>query len=171
MQERIKPFHVGIAAEAFVAAQFARCGYNVLVQYGANQPEYDLVVVKIKDGKSMNVSVKGSQDGAWGLTQSFLKNADYHGAVDKWLEKHHKKTVFAFVQFLDVPLYEMPRLYLAFPKEIAAVLKSSAKDRGDTILYEEKKRGARAYGSGTIDKIPDEWKFSRERIEEILDHI
>lgn len=32
-------WHVAVAAEAFTAAQFARLGYNVSVQYGANQPE------------------------------------------------------------------------------------------------------------------------------------
>ena len=41
----ISPWHVGVAAEAYVAAMFARCGYDVSVQYGANQPEYDLIAV------------------------------------------------------------------------------------------------------------------------------
>ena len=166
MRKKISSFHVGVAAEAYVAAQFARCGYDVSVQYGANQPEYDLVVVKGE--KLMKVSVKGSQDGSWGLTQSFIKNADYHGAIDKWLKKHHGKTAFAFVQFKGVALDEAPRLYLAFPEEIAYILKSSAKGRGETILYEEKIWSAAAYGYGTIDKIPDNWKFSDERIAEML---
>ena len=34
-------FHVGVAAEAIAAALFARCGMDVSVQYGANQPEYE----------------------------------------------------------------------------------------------------------------------------------
>ena len=38
-------WQVATAAEAFTAAQFARCGWDVSVQYGANQPEYDLVGV------------------------------------------------------------------------------------------------------------------------------
>ena len=76
-------WQVATAAEAFAAAQFARCGWDVSVQYGANQPEYDLVAV---DGDRMlKVSVKGSQDGAWGLTQSLKRGTDYHGAADKWL--------------------------------------------------------------------------------------
>ncbi len=33
------------AAEAFASEQFARFGWDVLVQYEANQPEYDLVAV------------------------------------------------------------------------------------------------------------------------------
>lgn len=66
------------AAEAFTAAQFSRCGWDVSVQYGANQPEYDLVAV---DGDRMlKVSVKGSKDGPWGLTQSYLEKANYGAA-------------------------------------------------------------------------------------------
>jgi hypothetical protein len=37
-------WHVATAAEAIAAAQFARSGYDVSVQYGANQPEYDLMI-------------------------------------------------------------------------------------------------------------------------------
>jgi hypothetical protein len=60
--------HVGVAAEAFVAGQFARLGYDVSVRYGANQPEYDLVVASGE--RMLKVSVKGSKDGSWGLTPS-----------------------------------------------------------------------------------------------------
>ena len=41
----ISSWHVGVAAEAYTAAVFARYGYDVSVQYGANQPEYDLIAV------------------------------------------------------------------------------------------------------------------------------
>ena len=100
-------WQVATAAEAFAAAQFARCGWDVSVQYGANQPEYDLVAV---DGERvLKVSVKGSQDGKWGLTQSYIENADYHGAADKWLAKHSKKTVFCLVQFKNTSIDELPR--------------------------------------------------------------
>jgi hypothetical protein len=44
MASRLSPFHVGVAAEAFAAGMFAQAGYDVSVQYGANQPEYDLLV-------------------------------------------------------------------------------------------------------------------------------
>lgn len=36
-------WHVATAAEAFAAAQFARFGWDVNVQYGPNQPRYDKV--------------------------------------------------------------------------------------------------------------------------------
>jgi len=169
MQKRMKSFHVGVAAEAHVAAQFARCEYDVSVQYGANQPEYDLVVVN--GDKLMKVSVKGSQDGCWGLTQSFIKNAGYHEAIEKWLAKHNHKTLFALVQFQGITLDEAPRLYLAFPTEIADILRKSANGRGETILYENKIWGERAVGYGTVDKIPDDWKFSPQRIDELFEKI
>ena len=87
-------WHVGVAAEAFAAAQFARYTYDVSVQYGANQPEYDLIAVS--GDKMLKISVKGSQDGSWGLTQSFKKGRTYHEAVQEWLNRHHKKTIFCY---------------------------------------------------------------------------
>lgn len=158
-------WQVATAAEAFAAAQFARCGWDVSVQYGANQPEYDLVAV---DGnRVMKVSVKGSKDGGWGLTQSFIKNADYHGAVNKWLSKHGRKTVFCLVQFKGTTVETLPRMYLATPQEIADWLKNAAAGRGDTILYENHVWSARGYAAGTTDSIPYSWKFTEERLEEI----
>ena len=47
---KVSSRHIGVAAEAAVAALFARSGYDVSVQYGANQPEYDLIVAR---GESM----------------------------------------------------------------------------------------------------------------------
>ena len=115
--KQISSWHVGVAAEAFAAALFARYGYDVSVQYGANQPEYDLIAVS--GDKMLKISVKGSQDGSWGLTQSYKKGCDYHEAIAKWLRDHHKKTVFCLVQFQNTAINEMPRVYLASPQEIA----------------------------------------------------
>ncbi len=158
-------WQVATAAEAFAAAQFARCGWDVSVQYGANQPEYDLVAV---DGdRVMKISVKGSQDGGWGLTQSFIKNADYHGAANKWLAKHSNKTIFCLVQFKNTTVEMLPKMYLATPKEITEWLKNAAAGRGDTILYEKHAWSPRAYAAGTTDIIPKSWKFTEERLEEI----
>lgn len=159
-------WHVGIAAEAIAAAQFARLGYDVSVQYGANQPEYDLIVGR--GANLLKVSVKGSQDGSWGLTQSLLKNADYHGAIDTWLKRHTTGTVYCFVQFRDVPLQVLPRVYLATPGEVARRLHETAYKRGDTILYEDHKWGPRAFAAGTMDRIPPQWRFSAKRVEELL---
>jgi hypothetical protein len=160
-------WHVGVAAEAITSAMFARCGLDVSVQYGANQPEYDLVVVRGE--RLLKVSVKGSQDGGWGLTQSHLKEAKYHGAVDIWALRHKPRTVFSFVQFKNVPLDQMPRVYLATPAEIAQRLKATAKGRGDTVLYEQHVWGPRAHAAGTREQIPESWKFSLARVEFLLE--
>ena len=111
----------------------------------------------------LKISVKGSQDGGWGLTQSYKKGCDYHEAIHKWLEGHHKKTIFCLVQFQGTAEDEMPRMYLASPAEIAEVMNASAGGRGETILYEYHKWGPHAAGSGTIDRVPEEWKFTEER--------
>ena len=158
-------WQVATAAEAFAAAQFARCGWDVSVQYGANQPEYDLMAA---DGERiLKVSVKGSKDGSWGLTQSHISNANYHGAADAWLTKHSRKTVFCLVQFKGVPVEVLPRMYLARPAEIAAWLKAAAAGRGDTILYERHIWSERAQATGTTDTIPEQWQFTEARLNEL----
>lgn len=65
----INSHNVSVAAEALAAGQFARLGFDVSVQYGANQPEYDLIVAR-RD-VLVKVSVKGSQDGSWALLGAF----------------------------------------------------------------------------------------------------
>lgn len=164
--KEISSWHVGVAAEAYTAAVFARYGYDVSVQYGANQPEYDLIAVS--GDKLLKISVKGSQDGSWGLTQSYKKGYDYHEAISRWLAAHHKKTVFCLVQFQNTAPNEMPRIYVASPEEIAERLNASAGGRGETILYENHTWGPRAYGKGTTDRIPNEWVISAERLEHMF---
>lgn len=166
---QMQPFHVGVAAEAFAAALFARCGVDVSVQYGANQPEYDLVVTRGQE--MLKVSVKGSQDGGWGLTQNYLANANYHVAADQWLERHKPRTVLCFVQFYDVPIDALPRVYLATPQEVATHLKGAAKGRGDSVLNEEHHWTAKAHAAGTIDRIPPEWHFSAARVKQLLESV
>jgi len=167
MAEKISSWHIKVAAEAYAAALFAQCGIDVSVQYGADQPGYDLIIAK--NEKMLKVSVKGSQDGSWGLTQSYLKDAKYHAAVDEWVNKHDKNIIFCLVQFKNVHFGEMPRVYLATPIEIANRLKATAKGRGDSILYESHQWGPRAIGAGTTERIPLEWQFSRARIEQLFD--
>ncbi len=163
----VSSFHIGVSAEAFVAAQFARYGIDISVQYGANQPEYDLIAHK--NDSLMKISVKGSQDGSWALTQKYLKDCDYHRAIDDWLKAHGKKTVFCLVQFKDTKENEMPRLYLATPKEIAEVLHSERNGHGDTILYENHEWTNKSVGAGTVDTIPDEWILTEERVKCFLE--
>ncbi len=156
-------WQVATAGEAFAAAQFARCGWDVSVQYGANQPEYDLMV---SDGdRVLKVSVKASKDGGWGLTQSYIKNADYKAAADAWVGKHSGRTVVCLVQFKNVRLDQMPRMYLATPSEIGEWLKQAAAGRGDTILYERHEWSSRAQAAGTVDAIPTAWVFDERRLD------
>lgn len=158
---------VSVAAESLTATLFAWAGYDVSVQYGANQPEYDLVVVR---GDSIvKVSVKGSKDSQWGLTQKYKKERTYYEAANLWVLKHSKKTILSLVQFHGVNMEsgELPRVYLATPFEIGEKLKSSKNGTGDTILREEHFWTSGIAG-GTIDKIPEEWKFSKKRIEELI---
>ena len=173
MEKKIKEFstwHVGIAAEAIAAGQFARLGYDVSVQYGANQKEYDLIIAK--DEMLVKISVKGSKDGSWGLTQSHLIEADYHKAIDIWLSKHGAKTIFCFVQFSGKEIFEMPTIYLASIKEIESQLKNSRNGNGGTILYENHTwTRETAVGYGSTEKIPDYWTFSQKRIEQLVKNI
>jgi hypothetical protein len=162
-------WHVATAAEAIVAAQFARFGYDVSVQYGANQPEYDLMVAAGAD--VLKVSVKGSADGGWGLSQSQLariRNANYHAAAEAWLARHKPLTAICLVQFKEVPDEAMPRIYLAWPKEIFQRLKDAAGGRGDTILCGNYTRGPRAAGAGTVERLPETWKMTRQRVKELM---
>jgi len=162
-------FHVSTAAEAIAAAQFARFGFDVSVQYGANQPEYDLIVAN--GAQLLKVSVKGSQDGGWGLSQNELKragNADYRAAAERWCARHKPLTVLCFVQFKGVADNELPRTYLAWPQEVRTQLQSASGGRGDTILWENYRRGPRAAGAGTTERIPDSWKMTRTRVECLL---
>ncbi len=123
----ITSWQVATAAEAIAAGQFARLGFDVSVQYGASQPEYDLIV---DNGiQTLKVSVKGGQDGGWGLTQSLLARvgkANYRGAADAWLDRHNVGTILRLVQFKGVRFDETPRLYVAWPREIATRLRDAS---------------------------------------------
>jgi Holliday junction resolvase-like predicted endonuclease len=112
--QRIKAEIVATAAEAFAAAQFARFGYDVSVQYGANQPEYDLIIAE--GWRMLKISVKGSADGGWNLTQSAQSDlstanrANCHDAADLWLARHKAGTAICLVQLKDVVDDALPRL-------------------------------------------------------------
>ena len=167
MTIKFSHWHVNVAAEAFAAALFARYGFDVSVQYGANQPEYDLIIAH--GDKILKVDVKGSQTGRWGLTQGLVKNADYHAAADKWLKKHNPKTILCFVQFKGIQIDKMPRVYIATPAEVAEHLKATANGRGSTVIYELRLWGPRAFAAGVEDRIPEKWLLSEARINELLE--
>ncbi|TCJ00965.1 hypothetical protein E0Y62_26370 [Cytobacillus praedii] len=157
---------VSVSAESYTATLFAWAGYDVSVQYGANQPEYDLVVTR--GDQFLKVSVKGSQDGGWILASKYLQNGDYHGAIDLWLKNHTNKTIFSLVQLESVDFQSIfPRVYLATPIEIAEHLKNVRGGCGLTNL-KEKHEWKNGVAKGTVDAVPDHWRFSKERIEVLM---
>jgi hypothetical protein len=163
--ERLKPFHVGVAAEAFAAALFAQASCDVSVQYGANQPEYDLLISK--GDRHLKISVKGSQDGGWGLCQSFKRGATYQEAADRWASSQSQKVVYCLVQLWGVELGQAPRVYLATVREVAEQMKAARNGHGQTILYENYQY-SKGLGVGCNDKLPETWKFSQSRVDQLL---
>jgi hypothetical protein len=161
-------FHCGIAAEAFASAMFARLNYDVSVQYGANQPEYDLIVAQ--KNKLMKVSVKGSQMDGWVLApRKKGEKLSRYDLIDRWLKKHNKKTIFCFVQFKGKKINDFPNFYLATPSEVAKRMKETSNGKGKGVLYENHTWGKAAKDAkGTTDKIPDSWAFNKKRIEELF---
>ena len=170
--QRVKSEIVATAAEAFAAAQFVRFGYDVSVQYGATQPECDLIIFEGK--RMLKISVMGSADGGWNLAQSAQSDlstanrANCHDAADLWLARHKAGTAICLVQLKDVADDALPRAYLAWPLEIAAKLKAASGGCGDTILWENYTRGPNAAGAGTVEHLLDEWKMTRERVEGLM---
>ena len=158
------PRQCEIAAESFTASVLAQAGYDVLVQYGANQPHYDLVAVK--DKRILLVSVKGSQDGGWMLASRYVKEGvNYHQAIEQWLTTQRDDIVFLLVQFQGISLGQAPRVYIARPPEIAERLRSHRNGKGHGALQEDWQRNHPK--SAYSDKIPGAWAFSRERIDSI----
>lgn len=153
-----------IAAESYTACLLAQSGYDVLVQYGANQPHYDLVAVKEK--RFLPISVKGSQNGGWMLAARFVRpGVNYHAAIDQWLSIQREDVVYVLVQFINVPLGQAPRVYVARPPEIAAHLKTQCSGRGHGSLQEDYRRDHPR--TQYNHKVPREWCFSSERIDAI----
>ena len=153
-----------IAAEAYAASLLAQAGYDVSVQYGAHQPNYDLVANK--GSRFIPVSVKGSQDGGWMLAVKFKKVGNtYHDAIDLWLAAQRSDVLFMFVQFIGVGVGKLPRAYIARPPEIAAHLKTECNGRGHGSLQEDYRRDVP--GSKYDHKVPVEWLFSEERLDTI----
>lgn len=168
-----KSWPITLGAEGIAAAQFARCGFDVLMQSGRDKPWYDLVVTCA--GNLLKVSVKASEDGQWSLTQGYSRQApevagnrfDCHAAIDRWVNSHGSRTVCCLVQFENVALHEMPRIYLALPSEVATRMRETSERLGRCALF-EKYAWTPADGSLRNESLPTSWLFSQNRIEELL---
>lgn len=157
------PHQVSVAAESHAASLFAQAGFDVLVQYGANLPNYDLVIVGSERQKT--VSVKGSNDGGWALAVSKKrkgKGMSYHEAIDRWLECQRPSVIFCFVQFRNVSFGAYPRTYLAHAPEVASRLKEQCLGRGHLALFEDYR--SIHPKSKYDDRIAAEWVFTLNRL-------
>jgi hypothetical protein len=168
------PWQVTIGAEGIAAAQFARCGFDVSVQSGRDKPTYDLVVAK--SGNLLKVSVKGSDDGSWALTEPYLKRvtdmhgqrANFLGAIAQWQDHQGSRAVCCLVQFRDVSIDELPRIYLASPEEIAQKLREAVDRLGISTLFEKYAWTPAGEEYATTEELPSAWAFSESRIDELL---
>lgn len=162
----MRQFHVAVAAEAFAAGLLAQAGCDVSVQYGANQPEYDLIASK--NDRFLKISVKGSQDGGWGLTQGYKKrDVSYAQAASLWAAAQSPRLVYCFVQFEGVTLGSCPRVYLATVSEIAAHLSACRNGHGSTVL-EVNYTYRKGLALGCTDVIPAGWSFTLSRLDELF---
>jgi hypothetical protein len=164
---------ITVGAQGIAAAQFARCGFDVLMQAGHDKPWYDLVVTK--SGNLLKIAVKGSEDGRWCLAQSYQRGgnssskfSDDHRAIDLWLDIHGSRTVYCLVQFEDVALNQLPRIYLATPVEIAQRMRESAERLGEPVLHEQYEWISPETGYTSIEALPSSWLFCEERIHELV---
>ena len=172
----VKPgsWPINVGAAGIAAAQFARCGFDVMNQAGHDKPWYDLVVTK--GGNLLKIGVKASEDGCWHLAESYLqraaqlsgKKSDIHRAIGLWLDIHGERTVYCLVQFEGVALNQLPRIYLATPAEIARRMRDAAERTGEAVLFERYEWIAPDTGSIETAALPSNWLFSHERIEELL---
>lgn len=161
------PHQVSIAAEAFAASILAQAGYDVLVQYGANQPDYDLVAVSPE--RIGKISVKGSSDGGWALAISHKKkgeNISYHEALSGWRDRQKEDVLFVFVQYRHVALGEAPRVYVAPLGELHDHMYGQRNGQGHLALFEDYRRDHPK--SQFTDRVPSSWVFSEERLKAVM---
>jgi hypothetical protein len=164
---------MSVGAEGIAAAQFARCGFDVLVQAGRDKPWYDLVVTKT--GNLLKVSVKASDNGEWALASGFTRRVaetngmriDNLSAIDMWRSGYGSRTVCCLVQFEGAAIHELPRVYLASPDEIAANMRQVAARTGRCTLL-EMYEWTSPNGARNIEMLPEKWHFSQDRVQELL---
>ncbi|MDP1797751.1 MAG: hypothetical protein Q8K78_09730 [Planctomycetaceae bacterium] len=154
-----------VAAEGFAAGVFAHAGYSVFVQYGANQPGYD-ILVSDDSGCTMRVNVKGSSNGGWMLT-SKGKN-ESHEDARLWWHNRNKSLVFCLVQFQRVEIGQLPRMYLASGDEIATEMMTHWFGNEISLSLWESYSATRGKYKGKHTKLPDSWTMDRDRIEAVM---
>jgi hypothetical protein len=158
------PYQVNVAAEAFAVVVMSQAGYDVAMQYGTTQPDWD--VIATKGERMLKLQVKGSQDGGWGLFQNYIREANYHRALDEWLAAQKQDIVYFLVQFMNVGVGAAPRCYIARPGEMVAHMRTTRGGHAYTSLRENYSY-AKGVGAGHTDIVPVNWLASQARIDEI----
>jgi hypothetical protein len=169
-QPQLSSRQVSAAAENLAAAQFSLYGFDVLEQASRARFVYDLGVAK--SGGMMKVTVHGSLDGFWDLVEAYLEqtssgNADYHRAIDRWLENHGWRVSCCLVKFDSADLCQSPKIYLASAAEIAEKLHQIVDQVGMSALCEEY-QVVDSHGSRRVESLPEKWRFSPVRIAELM---
>ena len=138
-----------------------------------NLKRYDLLAVDDRD-ISLKISVKGSRTGRWVICPSIGAKDEKGNRLpcchQEWeKEQNQPGIILCFVQYKGVGHDQRPRIYLATPKEVAAHLKAQANGRGYGALFEYHAFTAKSQaGAGVVDKIPEHWMFSLERVEQMV---
>lgn len=170
---RTTSWPITVGAEGIAAAQFARCGFDVLVQTSRDRPWYDLVVTRA--GNLLKISVKASDDGEWRLTSGYARgnqtiggaSFDMRNAIDRWLASYGSRTVCCLVQYCGVEFDEMPRIYLALPSEVAQLMRETSNRTGRCSVC-ERYEWTLPDGTSKWENLPSGWRFSPARIDELL---
>ncbi len=158
-------YQCAIAGEGAAMCALAQAGYDVLVQPRAGLPIFDQVARK--GPRTLDISVKASQDGGWVLSVR-NKGETPLSAIDRWYERQagagnadlcNRNLVFILVQFLNVNPGHGPRIYVARPSEIAAHLRALRGGQGSSSLPERL--------GNKVGAIPQTWVFSQHRIDTI----
>jgi len=172
-QLQLSSRQLSAAAENIAAAQFSLYGFDVLEQAVQARFVYDLGVAK--SGGMMKVMVHGGLDGFWELVEPYLERtprltptkADYHRAIDLWVEHQDSRVACCLVKFESADLLNVPRLYLASAAEVAEKLHEIAENVGASVLCEEYEM-TDAQGERRTQSLPAKWRFSQTRIAELM---
>jgi hypothetical protein len=165
---------ISLSAEGIAAAQFARTGFDILPQAAHEKPNYDLAVTRA--GSLVKMSVRATDNGRWDLVTPFLRGvygsksrrADHQNAIDLWLDSQSSRAMCCLVQFGDVPLDQLPRIYLAAPGDVARRMRDTLERLDDASLYEAYEWTSPFEGVQRMETLPNAWRFSPERIQELL---
>jgi hypothetical protein len=158
------PYQVNVAAEAYAAFLLSTAGYDVALQYGTKQPAWDLIATK--EQRTLHISVKGSQDGGWGLFANFKTARSYSEAVDAWFTAQIPQIVYLFVQFKGVAVPNSPRAYIVRPGDIVEHMRTTRAGNCDSSLLEDYTY-SRGIAAGSHDLIPQLWSVSQHRIDAV----